>query len=1008
MVYVNEYCAVCNGVDNFAPWSYILSCRTELFTIIEDNPSFTLTLQLIQDYCWPSTFKPPTGLSDGAPARECFPHISSCLPQDELAALNMTHWLNQERYNELVQNCTQGPFNLVIVLRGLAYRNQYCAMCNGIHPAALNCYRQYTVIDFSLVLDIHRDGINVHSDIIDTTYTVPITCPCDGIFDPFSNGCRPSVCPEGYNLNGGVCRFRNVTTRCPDGFLPIEPALDCGSCAKSKENCSFVIPDYITQDIFCRCDADCAVYGDCCMDRPTCQEPVTSTADSTQGPVFQCRSINLDSSRVPTNSSSSYTPVSGEAFWMASECPEDWLTRESSTKEAAFIERNCTHGSSSLPPVTDRDTGVVYVNEYCAVCNGGDNIVPWSYSLICKSELLAISPIAPGVNATFDNDPGLKATLGDNPELNVTLNLIQEYCTPSTFKPPTGPSDGAPASLRECFLHISSCLPQDELAALNTTDRLNQERYNGLVHYCTQGPYSLVTESWDSRRLPYRNLYCAMCNGIDPTTVNCYEPGNTSGPVNVGFSMVLDIHRDGINVRSDIITTTVSVTCPSGEIFDPVSSGCRPSVCPEGYTLNGGVCSFRNAPTSTTEAFSYPDGLRPAELNDTDYTELGNDGCPEGLLPAELNDTDYTELGNDTVLLNGEVYDVIDYLGGNPVVCLSQNGSFLENTTVLYYSYPTGYFILTNIGCSLSVVGSFLILLTHILFKELRTLPSKILMNLAVAIIVSNLFILIGGPIISSFPGKNLCTSVAIILHMFFLAQFSWMSVMVFEMIRTLRNATKLTPESQHFKTRLFVAYFVLGWSIPLVITVASIVVNFTTDDLVLYGELEDGTQGSCWINHLESAIVAFIVPVALSILFNGVSFVCVSVLLCSAWRTQSKLDNEKHMPFFRVYIAIFSITGLTWLFGFLAILARSVWAWYLFIILNSTQGFVIFIMFLFTKKVALLYLELLHIPWKPKTSSTSAKKTYDLHTPKNGGGSTSSKTDSATCQFAASTDSTV
>ena len=745
----------------------------------------------------------------------------------------------------------------------------------------------------------------------------------------------------------------------PPEPLPPPPPLDCGSCAKSRENCSSGMPD---NTMFCRCDADCIVYGDCCMDRPRCQEPVTPTADSAQGLVLQCRS-----NRIPTSSSSS------EAFWMASECPEDWLTRESSTEEAVFIEGNCTRGSSNLPPVSDRDTGVVYVNEYCAVCNGVTNIAPWSYILSCSSELSTL--------------------IEDNSSLTLTQELIQEYCTPTTFEPPAGLPDGAPA--RECFLHISSCMSQDKLAALNTTDQLNQERYNELVQNCTQGPFNLVTESWDSSNLvivfgglPYRNQYCAICNGEPPAFLNCYfgDPLLDIVVAGLSFSLVLDIHRDGINVRSDVITTTVSVTCPSGEIFDPVSNGCRPSVCPEGYTLNGSACSFRNATTNTTEAFS----------------------CPDGLLPAELNDTDYTELRNDTVLLNGEVYEVINYMGGNPVVCLSQNGSFLENTTVLYYSYPTGYFILTNIGCSLSVVGSFLILLTHILFKELRTLPSKILMNLAVAIIVSNLFILIGGPIISSFPGKNLCTSVAIILHMFFLAQFSWMSVMVFEMIRTLRNATKLTPESKHFKTRLFVAYFVLGWSIPLVITVASIIVNFTTDDLVLYGELEDGTQGSCWINHLESAIVAFIVPVALSILFNGVFFVCVTVLLCSAWRTESKLDKEKHVPFLRVYIAIFSITGLTWLFGFLAILARSAWAWYLFIILNSTQGFVIFIMFLFTKKVALLYLELLHIPWKPKTSCTSAKKTYDLHTPKNGGGFTSSKTDSATCQSSASTDPTV
>ena len=759
----------------------------------------------------------------------------------------------------------------------------------------------------------------------------------------------------------------------PPGPLPTGAFLDCGSCARSNETCSSA---RTTGNSICRCDTDCAVYGDCCTDWPGCREPATLTAASAQGLVFQCRSIYLDN----TGSGCffdrffepSIVPSTGEAFWMASECPEDWLTMGSSTEEAVFVEGNCTGGSSSLPPASDNETGVVYANEYCAVCNGVrvDNIVPWSYRLSCNNELLSFLPA----------------------NSNLTQELIQEYCEPCSF---VEPSTGLPA--RACYLHTSSCLSQEELAAtVPNRDLQNQQRYNGLVQNCTQGPYSLVTESESSSSQPYRNQYCAMCNGIDPTTVNCYEldtadpfpdmEGNLSFIIiPVSFSLVLDIRRDGINVRSEVITTTVSVTCSSSEIFDPISNACRPTVCPEG---NGGVCSFRNATTNTTEVFSCPDDLRPAVLNDTDYIELGN----------------------DTVLLNEEVFEVIGNLEGNPVVCLSPNGSISVNVTVLYYSYPIGYFLLTNIGCSLSVVGSFLILLTYILFKELRTLPSKILMNLAAAIIVSNLFILIGGPITSRFPSKNLCTSVAIILHMFFLAQFSWMSVMAFEMIRSLRRATKLSPDSKHFKTRLLIVYFVLGWSIPLVITVTSIVVNFTTDNLVLYGELEDGTQGSCWINHLESAVVAFIVPVALSILFNGIAFVCVTVLLCGAWRTESKLDKEKHVPFLRVYVAIFSITGLTWLFGFLAILAGTVWAWYPFIILNTTQGFIIFIVFIFTKKVALLYLKLLHIPWETeaKTSSTSAKQTYDLHTQKNGGRFTSNKTDSATYQSAVSADSTV
>ena len=793
----------------------------------------------------------------------------------------------------------------------------------------------------------------------------------------------------------------------------------CGSCAQSNETCSSArITGYPT----CRCDADCEVYRDCCTDRPRCQEPVTHTAASAQGLVFQCRSIYLDSNRILTDSGS-FVPSAEEAFWMASACPDDWLSSKGSTEEAVFIEGNCTRGSSSLPPVSDRDTGLVYVNEYCAVCNRVDNIVPWSYRLGCSAELLTI--------------------IQDNPRL-LTQDLIQEHCAPCTFVEPAEyvlASTGLPAPpARACGLHISSCLSQEEL------DLTNRASYNRLVQNCTQGPYSLVTE-WSG--LPYRNQYCALCNGIDPTaiTVNCYKPDTLEeidctamadevtpttplrlpkpderipaplppngtfppdtefddlplnnielrpeagpAPISLSFSLVLDIHGGGINVRSEVITTTISIVCNSSEVFDPISNSCRPTACPEGYTLNGGVCGFRNATTNATDVFSCPDGFRPADLNDTDYTDLGN----------------------DTVLFNEEIFDVIGYLEGNPVVCLNPNGSVSVNVTVLYYSYPTGYFLLTYIGCSLSVLGTILILITHILFKELRTLPSKILMNLAAAILTSNLFILIGGPITSNFPSTNLCTSVGIILHMFFLAQFSWMSVMAFEMVRTLWNAMKLVPDSKHFKTKLFVGYFIMGWSIPLAITIVSIIVNFTTDNLVLYGELEDGTQGSCWINHLESAIVAFIVPVALSILFNGATFVCVTVLLCSAWRAESKLGKDKHVPFVRVYVAIFSVTGLTWIFGFLAILAGTVWAWYPFIILNSIQGFIIFIIFLFTKKVGQLYLDLLHCrtPWQTEAKILSTKQTLRSH--KNGAKFTSKKTDSEsyhTSQSPANTDSAV
>ena len=119
------------------------------------------------------------------------------------------------------------------------------------------------------------------------------------------------------------------------------------------------------------------------------------------------------------------------------------------------------------------------------------------------------------------------------------------------------------------------------------------------------------------------------------------------------------------------------------------------------------------------------------------------------------------------------------------------------------------------------------------------------------------------------------------ILHFFFLAQFSWMSVMSFEMTQTFNQALKLkTQKLKIFKRNLFIIYFLIGWGLPLLVTVISIIVNFTTNGLVLYGVLSDGTQGSCWINHLESAVVAFVVPVCLSLIFNFTTFIVVSVYL--------------------------------------------------------------------------------------------------------------------------------
>ena len=179
------------------------------------------------------------------------------------------------------------------------------------------------------------------------------------------------------------------------------------------------------------------------------------------------------------------------------------------------------------------------------------------------------------------------------------------------------------------------------------------------------------------------------------------------------------------------------------------------------------------------------------------------------------------------------------------------------------------------------------------------------------------------------------------------------------EIARNIYQAFKMKAhESKTYKVKLLVVYALLGWGVPLLIVLLTVIVNFTTTGLVLYGEAEDidGTSGYCWINHSPSLIIAFITPIGILLTYNSVIVVIVTIYLCVSSRSHSKLKGSTRVPFVRFNIAIFSVSGVTWVFGFIALLPRLEWAWIPYVILNSTQGFIIFVAFLFTKRVALLY----------------------------------------------------
>ena len=350
--------------------------------------------------------------------------------------------------------------------------------------------------------------------------------------------------------------------------------------------------------------------------------------------------------------------------------------------------------------------------------------------------------------------------------------------------------------------------------------------------------------------------------------------------------------------------------------------------------------------------FSDPDvAFYPAETkapNENDFTET----CP-----WELGENaTMTNISRVVIFIRESqtCHDVLFSLeGDHPVVCLYLIG---EETVV---TVPLAPAITTLFLASISVLASLLLLITHIIFPSLRTLPSKVVMNLAVAFLAGDLTVIIQTAVV--LEQKDLSDELAImsvISFYFFYARFVWMSLSGFEMSRTIHAGTQLRFDSEGKRRRIFLAYLLLGWTIPLVPTSIMAIVHF--EDL----EGKDIGEGSLF------GIGGFIItllPVGITILFNVVIFCYLTYVLYQARKWQVKvtdalLAQRRKTNFTRIFIIIISILGLSWFLLFLLFIdgvSTNTALLVVYSVFNVSQPIFVCIAFIGTKKIFRKYFSL-------------------------------------------------
>uniref|UniRef100_A0A672GSL1 Uncharacterized protein n=1 Tax=Salarias fasciatus TaxID=181472 RepID=A0A672GSL1_SALFA len=250
----------------------------------------------------------------------------------------------------------------------------------------------------------------------------------------------------------------------------------------------------------------------------------------------------------------------------------------------------------------------------------------------------------------------------------------------------------------------------------------------------------------------------------------------------------------------------------------------------------------------------------------------------------------------------------------------------LSSFAVLMALYPME--LVTKIGLTLSLLCLIVCILTFKFCRSIQGTRTTIHLHLCICLFMADLIFLVG--ISQTKPEVRL---VAGLLHFFFLGMFTWMlleGVQLYRMVVLVFNAT-IRP----------LYLYVTGYGIPLIVVILSASIR------------PKGYGTDCWLSLQDGLIWSFFGPVCIIILLNVVFFI-VTVWKLAQKFTSLNPDLSK-LAFTVTAVAQMCILGLMWVFGAFLFQKDAIVVPYIFTILNSLQGALVFIMHcLLSKQVRL------------------------------------------------------
>ena len=391
----------------------------------------------------------------------------------------------------------------------------------------------------------------------------------------------------------------------------------------------------------------------------------------------------------------------------------------------------------------------------------------------------------------------------------------------------------------------------------------------------------------------------------------------------------------------------------------------RPLACvgkktytPDEYTLQDQERVLVISSNKTYEQFEYY-RENPEKLE----VKRSNISVCEKYILAECNGTiihytakQYTLMVNLSIYVNetSSLYNYGEYeifANKSVAVCVRVKENIITGAgETIRDNLALGY--ITFIFFLLSILFLIFLLVTYILFPQLRTLPGKNLMNLAAGLLLFEIFWL---P--SSFSevrsDKPTCTAMAVMEHYFLMTFFVSMSVIAFHTCKVFARSLPAPKMSESHERKLFCMYMALVWLLPAIFVAICVVLDDQDVVKLGYGESE-----ICWLTENNSFMYFVTIPIASMLSFNIIAFIIAAVYLRKHGQNNAaRQASGNRRSNLSIYARLSTLMGFTWLFGLLALVITSTTVfWYFFVISTSLQGVLIALAFVVNAKTFALY----------------------------------------------------